>query len=348
LPIRVRIVGPIGLSMRSSVSDRLILGEASVSVRTGQAADFPIAIRWPDFDGSQTDQVMELWWVTSLLKAGSRRLAAFMVFSRIGDSFFRSGVVLTDLDAQLELASRRTLLQASDVSLAIGGADVRWPTGHFRGSAVEGYQLSASLDPDASFDLSLKVIRPVLFNGGSGAFLWNGVGTEQVSMGGIETSGVVHVNGEELHVTGTSWYDRQTLAATPAPDLRFWWNGLWLSNGDTLSIWDDSMCEGGKSWATLVRSDGTHILASVKPQTDTVSSTYVPPVGAQMPRRWTVEIPKLATTLVIDQQTVQDDPVRKNFFTGSLTVEGVCNGTSVTGSGVSDFIGLHGFWQPSA
>jgi hypothetical protein len=58
------------------------------------------------------------------------------------------------------------------------------------------YQLRTTLDPEAGFDLALKVDRAILLNGGSGAFLWNGIGTKQPSIGGIETSGLIHLGGE--------------------------------------------------------------------------------------------------------------------------------------------------------
>lgn len=300
---------------------------------------FPSLVNWPGDEGALPGSNLELWWLTSLLQAGDRRLSTFALAMRIGNELVEVVVAVTDLDSGAEVA-RREVLSTSEVNLAEGRLEVSAPSMTYTGSFGDGYRLRGSVDDGTSFELAIQPVNPLLLNCGVGEYRWGETVTKQYAVGGSTTTGTVVLNGDKLDVTGATWYDRQAVLEPVSSELfRFTWFGIWLDSGHTLSLWDRTVADpNGKSWVTVVCPDGTHVLSSISPVSGMVSGTFKTNLGNEVPSGWKVEIPGLEATLEVTQSVVQDDP-NKPFFTGALEVQGIYAGSPVRGKGVSDLVG---------
>jgi predicted secreted hydrolase len=302
-------------------------------------APCPTAVDWPHNEGSVADVGMELWWIASRVRAGDRNFGAHLVVFRVGPETVLAGAVLTDTDTGEEFADRRSFTR-SDVTLAEGRLEVVTPAGSFRGSFEEGYRVTVEIDEETGFELETKPPNPVLFNCGTGAFPMSGSTTYQYSIGGMTATGSVRLKGETLEVAGAGWYDRQWTAGAASPEnANFTWFGIWLDNGDTISLWDRTVADPDeRSWATVVHADGTHVIAAVEPVAGGASGSVETTLGHEVPSAWKIEIPGVDTTLEMTHKALQDDPSMP-FFTGVLDVHGTCRGAAVRGGGFSDLVG---------
>lgn len=299
----------------------------------------PVTVDWPREEGHLDDVGMELWWLTSLLQAGERRLSTFLLVFRIDPETVLVNAVVTDLQTGVEMATRQAYPRA-EVGLTQNRLELVAPLARYSGSFEDGYRVTADIDEDTGFELTMQPVNPILFNCGSGEFAMGQTTTKQCGMGGLTTVGTVRLGGNRLEVTGASWYDRQWFVdALPAGSIdRFTWLGIWLDNGDTISLWDRTVDDPEEqSWATVVRADGTHVVAAVPPVAGGATGTITTHAGHEVPSGWTVHIPGLAATLEITQSVVQDDPTQ-SFFTGALEVRGTYEGAPVTGRGVCDLV----------
>lgn len=309
------------------------------SIATGP---WPTSVQWPENEGAVPDVGMELWWVASQLQAGDRSFGALFVAFRVGTETVLANAILTDLDSGEEIVNRFAHPR-SDVTLTEGRLEVLTPAGSFQGSFAEGYRVTGEIDEETGFELETKAANPILFNCGTGEFPMGDSKTGQYSVGGMTTSGSVRLKGETLDVTGATWYDRQWNVGKTTPEkANFTWFGIWLDNGDTISLWDRTVADPDeKSWATVVHADGTHVIAAVEPVAGGASGSVGTTLGHEVPSGWKIEIPGVDTTLELSHQALQDDPTMA-FFTGVLQVQGTCHGAAVKGLGFSDLVG---WWQ---
>lgn len=288
----------------------------------------PSLIDWPRDEAAHTGMAWEIWWVTAVVRAGGRRLAAHVLFNHLGAGNVYVTATLTDVDREVE-ATKRMFAQGDQAVLTQGALGVETALAGYNGSFADGYRFRADLDDSIGFDLLLKPTRPVLHNGGSGRYDFQGTTTTQYSIGFLETSGSVRLDGKVLSATGSGWYDRQWDAAKRAKALAFTWFGLCLDNGDTLSVFDT----GGHRWATVARPDGTHIVTAVEITTANEVQTAL---GRTVPRRWTLGIPALHAQLDLAQRLVTDDV---HLYTGVLDVTGRYEDADTQGYGFCDVVG---------
>lgn len=310
------------------------------------AFPLPITIDWPRAEGLIDEAALQWWWIAALLESGERRLGALFFLIRAGSETVEFKAVLTDLDSGLE-ATRRDEFPNSDVSFATGRVDIAAPGVSLEGSYDDGYIAKVRFDDGADYALSMRPVNPVMFNCSTGEFSGWGSTSKQYALGGMDTSGVVHLGGERLEVTGASWYDRQWSgenAAVVSPRGPFIWMGIWLENGDTISLWDQipaTVDPAEKSWATVLRPDGTYIVMPLPPFETGAAGRLKTPLGNEVPRSWTLRLPGANMTLQITQTALQED-AHRGFFTGALDVVATCAGAEVSGRGVAELVRWHG------
>jgi predicted secreted hydrolase len=296
------------------------------------ATALPSLIDWPRDEAAHDGPPWEIWWITARLKARDRSLAVHAMFYRLASGPLSVGVTITDLDRGEEL-TRELLAQPGEASVSKAELRVESALCSFSGSYEEGYALTATLDDGNGFDLRLAATRPVLHNGGSGQYVFQGVQTTQYSIGHLQTAGRVRLAGEDLEVLGDGWYDRQWDHWQRKGALAFTWFGVCLDNGDTLSVFDTTAGEPGHRWATIARPDGAHLVAGVE---IAPSEPYPTGVGRIVPRAWTLTVPHLNARLQIEQRLVAD---KRQLYTGALEVRGDYEGQAVSGYGFCDIAG---------
>lgn len=296
----------------------------------------PSLVNWPRDEAAHDGLPWELWWITTIVSSGDRRLSTHLVLQHFGSGHVHITATVADLDKEHELSERVTA-EPGQATLANDHLESTTEIGGFQGSFEDGYRVHAQLGDDAGFDLVLKPTTPVLHNAGAGQYLMGKVTTTQYSIGGLATSGTVRLDGQDMEVTGHAWYDRQWIHSGSPEDLvNFTWFGICLDNGDTISLWDTSTrVEGGHTWATIARPDGTHVVTAAQPASKGASGTFVTALGREVPRHWKLIIPGVQAELEVGQRLVQDAP-GFFFYTGALDVKGSYEGEPVTGYGFCD------------
>ena len=299
----------------------------------------PSLVSWPRDEAAHKGFPWEIWWITTDVRSADHRLATHLMLTHLESGHVGVTVAITDLDEETELSTRYTA-EPNRATLATDHLETTTSAASLRGTFSDGYRVHGQVDDHTGFDLVLSPTRPVLYNGGAGQFTLGELTTTQYSMGGLETTGTVRFAGEDMHVNGHAWYDRQWIDSGRLADAGgvFTWFGICLDNGDTISLWDTSMREcGGHTWATIVRADGTHVVTAARPASDGASDIYKTALGRNVPRRWRLIIPGMHAELEVVQRLVQDAPGRF-FYTGALDVNGFHEGRPVIGFGFCDLV----------
>jgi predicted secreted hydrolase len=301
----------------------------------------PTLLDWPRDEAPHDGLPWEIWWVTCTLDAGQRRLGVQVIFIHLGGGMYSVATAVADLASESGRNGMH-LAEPDHVTAAADRLDIQTEAASFCGTFDSEYRLRGRVDDETTFDLVLRPTQPVLFNGGSGVFPFGAGSTSQYSIGALAVSGSVGLEGATVEVEGTGWYDRQW--GSPDGSLEdafsmFTWFGLCLDSGDVISLWDtSSRSKGGHTWATIVRPDGTHIIAAAEPAARGAGANFEVAHGRQVPRSWTLRIPALRGELTVTQRALNN--LAEFFFhTGALEVTGSFDGAAVTGYGYCDLVG---------
>ena len=178
----------------------------------------------------------------------------------------------------------------------------------------------------------------VLHNAGTGLWPWSPGLTHQVSFPGVEARGTLALDGKAYEVTGNSWYDRQWFSIFEMPEV-FQWVGLCLDNGDALSVFYLAGAEGTRSFATCLRADGTHLVASVPPVRDAFSVPAAQEGAAVDPDLHRLVMPALGADLLVSGYDIHKSHEGGGTSrTTVLTVNGTYQGQPASGYGFTDIV----------
>ncbi|MFC9356234.1 lipocalin-like domain-containing protein [Rhodococcus sp. NPDC057014] len=299
----------------------------------------PTLVDWPRDEAAHEGVPWEIWWITTILTSGERRLAAHLTLQHLESGEVIVVATIADLDEETGNSLRVTAARGES-TLTTDHLETTTKAGRFSGSFSTGYEVHAELDDGNSFDLVLNPTRPVLFNAGAGQYKLGAHVTTQYSIAGLEATGTIRLGGQAMSVTGHGWYDRQWMHSGTVADIpTFSWFGICLEGGETISLFDTSMnADGGHTWATIMQSDGTHVLAAVEPVAKWASGTFGTPQGRTVPREWRLVIPERRAELTVVQRMVEDTP-GFFFYSGALEVTGSYDGADVAGYGFCDLVG---------
>lgn len=310
------------------------------------AFPLPIMLDWPRVEGLIDKAKLQWWWVAALLESGERRLGALFFLIRTPADTVEFKAVLTDLESGVT-AERREEFAGTEVSFAPDRVDIAAPDIAMTGSRESGYTVKVRFADGSDYALTLQAAYPVMFGGACGAFSGWGSTSKQYGMGGLKVTGTARLADEPMAVTGEGWYDRQWSGETApvvSPPGPLTWMGIWLESGDIVSLWDQidtTHDPARKSWATIVRPDGTHIVTPMAPLAAGASGSFATRLGNPVPRGWTVRLPAADMTLQITQSELQEDTHRR-FFSGALDVAATCGGRPVRGRGIAELVRWHG------
>jgi predicted secreted hydrolase len=298
----------------------------------------PNFISLPADQGLHRDTMLDGWYAVSHLRCGKREFGFRVTFlggKAAPEGGFIAQVAVLDRQTGKVYSEIRTYSQA-EVSVSSETLDIRTPSASLRGPLNQLVVRTSIPGVEVDLVLSGKVL---LYACGTGFWPFAGATTYQFSAPCLRTSGTVTLNGIQHRVQGGSWYDRQWYASSaPPPGFVFHWMGLSLDNGHGISLWDNSAGGDHSPWATLVEPNGTHIITSVTPLSESAAEfRRHEGMRREYPTRWRVAMPALNTELDVSQFPLDEWEMGAcTVYTGILSVKGIYKGQSVSGYGFTD------------
>ena len=205
----------------------------------------------------------------------------------------------------------------------------------------------AARDGDASLDLKVRSVRPVVLNGERGLSRKGaepGNASYYYSIPRMDTSGTIRIGKESFTVSGLSWLDREWSTSALEQGLAGWdWFALQLDDGRDIMFYQLRRNDGTVdpfSSGTLVAADGTsRHLAGKEVQLAIADWWTSPASGARYPSRWRLLVPGEKLDLeIVPRLADQEHLASFRYWEGAVEVRGTSAG-SPGGSGYVEMTG---------
>lgn len=242
------------------------------------------------------------WFAISTLRAGDREFGILIHYLKTPTGTVQT-LAITDANTgkyYLDEAGKPKF-STRDHGFEVTSDNLRW-------SATDtGMQIRGSLASGEAFDLTMHRVGPVLSYNGTGNFplIDDAMPTWEYAFPVMETVGTVTIGKTRYQVTGNSWFDRQwfaptkEMAALSSGKASWSWIATRLPNGDVLAVWD-TVGARERTWANVLRPDGTLTIADAAPLTRGMSGVWTSSrSGVRWPSEWSVVIPGTQTNLVV-------------------------------------------------
>jgi predicted secreted hydrolase len=205
---------------------------------------------------------------------------------------------------------------------------------------------------DASLALTVKREKPWVIHGENGVSQkaeGEGRASHYYSGTRLKTSGQLTLSGQELAVTGTSWFDQEWASNQLTPAQVGWnWFALQLDDGSELMIYQMRLRDGGldpNSSGTVVAPDGRtrHLRRDDYTLTPTRwwSSRAT---KARYPIGWQLRVPALEidaeVTTPLERQELELPPIA--YWEGMIDLRGTRAGRAIRGEGYMELTGYAG------
>ena len=360
-PVMGRVA--LGLILALSLIGGAWAGEAFETPQPGRVWSFPRD------HGAHPEFKTEWWYYVGHLKAASGesfgyQLTFFRVALRQPDPQARSAWSLqTVYFAHLAItdAARGTFAfrdKAGRGALGLSGAAAGtmkvWIDDWRAELEGDEFHLTAQ-DRGLGLDLVLKPLTPPALHGQGGysrKSATSGAASYYYSLPRLSTRGTITVDGRTLPVTGESWMDHEFFSGAMAPNLSGWdWFSLQLADGREVMLYllrpKDGAVDPASSGSLI---EPTGVVRHLNLADFTVKPTGAwtsPHTQATYPAGWEITIPgagyhlKLTPTLP-DQEIRSQAPAKVIYWEGQVKIEGVKNGTPVTGLGYAELTGYAG------
>jgi RND superfamily putative drug exporter len=330
---------------------------------TISAAPDPQPVSLPR-DEAPHDRLTEWWYYTGHLEApdGRRFGFEFVIFRAERGSLpvtWASHLALTDESAESFVYEQRSevgpqvdLQAEAGFDLAVRGSDDRGVIGTTSAWQMSGLGGHDTLDAAAAdfalhLDLAATRAEAVLHDGDGWVDFGPAGGSYYYSWPRMTATGTLALDGQELQVEGTAWFDHQWGDFIAVGGGGWDWFAVNLDDGTDLTLSLVRAADGSYPlvYGTLVAPDGSvqHLPASAFSVTST-GSWASPHSGASYPAVWLIEVP--AEQLVIDlQPTVADQELDTRattgvvYWEGSQTVNAIRAGVPLSGQAYVELTG---------
>jgi predicted secreted hydrolase len=265
-------------------------------------------------------------------------------------------VGLTDVAADDHAFEERFVRGAAGLAGAAGSPFRAWiedweitQTGDLLRHQVPMLRITAPI-PGAEIDLTLEATKPLVLQGdrglsrkgpepGNASFYYSS--TRMKTGGRITKAGVRH------EVSGASWMDREWSTSALGPDVEGWdWFALQLNDSSEIMYYQLRRSDGAPdavSMGSMVSSDGMSERLMYSDVVLSVADRWVSPAGVSYPSGWRFRIPSRGVDLSITPKVkAQLMDVSVKYWEGAVAIEGVRNGTRVSGSGYAELTGYQG------
>jgi predicted secreted hydrolase len=207
-----------------------------------------------------------------------------------------------------------------------------------------------------SVKLSMQFPGEVIYNAGAGVFdFFGNMPTGQCSIVKGLGSGTLKFQGREIKLFGKTWFDRQwswrrdldgneerpMTVGFQEQDMYWTWMNLTLDNGEALGLWDINLYGKHASWVTLVKPDGSQLVANIRPLAEAAGDYWTSPTGQRYPTSWVVDIADLNASLIVKsikkEQEVPSAILPK--YEGLAEIGGTYERAPVTGYTLVEMVG---------
>jgi predicted secreted hydrolase len=311
----------------------------------------------------------EWWYFTGNLKAADGRPFGYQL------TFFRQGVMPVDSD--IIPLSRFVTSSVKFAHFAV--SDLAAGTFHFfqklsRGAYGEAgfgrgarlawiedwsctleengtFVIRASAD-DFSLELTLKPAKPPVVHGQDGISRkadGEGRASHYYSFTRLSSEGVLRIGGQEIPVSGLSWFDHEWATNQLTANQVGWdWFSLQFDDGSDLMLFQIRTKGGGRdrnSAGTFVDAQGVATpLAEADFTLEPVETWASLASGGQYPVTWRVTIPRLQMRLevsaALNDQELRLKPIM--YWEGSIRAHGTAGDKNVEASGYLEMTGYSG------
>ncbi|MEZ4695508.1 MAG: lipocalin-like domain-containing protein [Rhodothermales bacterium] len=358
-------------SSRVSTNLRDVVGQdlgAEESRWGGQyrVANAPRTFKFPEDHGPHDAFKVEWWYFTGNLAASAGLRFGYQL------TFFRNALAppgtlsvdsaaskwttrqlylahfaLTDVQGGLFHEGERVARGAAELAGATAEPFRVWVSGwnvESVGAATFPVRLQASND-DVEIDLTLDPRRPVVLQGEDGLSR-KGDGPNQASyyysITRLGTSGIVRIGGKSIPVEGLSWFDREWSTSLLGRTQVGWdWFSLQLDNGTDVMYFQLRESEPGVpgySGGRIVSKED--VLYDLKDAQLASIDDWTTPDGVTYPSGWHLVSKERSMDLRIEP-FIEDQELNLSirYWEGAVSVSGVVDGSSVSGTGYVELTG---------
>lgn len=249
---------------------------------------------------------------------------------------------MTNATTGVHYGDSKTYPVEGSVVISPNELNIVTPTGSIKGDFNDLHAIG--IMEGCKFEVHLKAASPAIFNGGTGIFPHASMDVRQYSLPVLATKGTVTFGDETYEFKGNSWFDRQWGNKDPDAQGKWTWFGISLTSGEAISAWFgfDATIGKNRSFASILHIDGSQTIAASNFIPDPKSEWKSPETGNIYPLKWTLEIPHLNSSLLIES-TIDDQeftmPIFGGGYEGVSKVTGTFQGKSVIGNARLELLG---------
>ena len=120
--------------------------------------------------------------------------------------------------------------------------------------------------PGLVIDTETTAVGYPIYSKGTGRFEILGIDVHHYSVPYLRTTGTLTVEGRRYDISGRgyTWFDRGWQNHNPAATIKLSWLGVYLDNGEVISLYDTDVPGQEESWATVLHPDGSQSVTQVE------------------------------------------------------------------------------------
>lgn len=172
----------------------------------------------------------------------------------------------------------------------------------------------------------------------------------------LATEGTLTLDGQPLHVIGTSWMDHEFGSGELSDAIVGWdWFSVQLHSGEELMLYRlrhaDGQIDPASSGTWIDRTGQAHPLTTEDVHITAADQWTSPHSQARYPSRWHVTIPSRhidldITPLLADQELRTPRSTRVTYWEGAVTITGTVQGAAASGAGYVELTGYAERYRP--
>ncbi|MEX2425353.1 MAG: lipocalin-like domain-containing protein [Thermomicrobiaceae bacterium] len=308
----------------------------------------PQPVELPE-DAGPHDRLTEWWYYTGHVEDANSNLYGFefVIFQALRGEFppiYASHFAITDTTrGEFHYAERVESFTPGSgedpLDLDVGGWTLQGGDGTDRIVAdMDGYEL----------EIELNAAKPPVLHEGNGFFEFApGSASYYYSRTRMDAEGTLTIDGDELDVTGSAWFDQQWGDFLVLGGEGWDWFSIQLDNNQELMAWQSHDGEGTilDGNATIVREDGEAIdvpseALSIEPLDEWESHQ----TGGVYPMVWSIRVESHDIDLIVepvmeDQELITLESTGVVYWEGMVRISGDWEGAGVEGLGYVELTG---------